>query len=1298
MEPVINEANNSYPDEVTILPFKWEERPAEYEDPIPMHCWGIDRDNNPVLLKTKITHSVYLKLPRMIGGKPAMWRFQHHLLVTELRKRLDTQAPVHWELVERDRLYFFSKIKSEYLYLTFPNTQCVRALTRLVSVPLYVKSLNARVSLAVNEAEITPIRRLQTIMGVDPSQWFKCSARRVPDEERISTLEHEYEFNWSTMKAVPYQECKAWSVNPGVGSFDIEAYSKNERAFPKSDRTSDMAYMITYVYQRVAMPNTRRRYCLVYVPDDADMRDWVEEKIKAARNTEIIIANNELDVIRKFCELVCETDPEIVTGYNILSFDYMYLNNRLKRFGETWPQIGRIVGEAATVTTKRWSSSAYGYNEVNILNMDGRISIDMLPVVKREHKLPKYDLNTVSHHFLDRGKHDVSAKDMFRIFNRLCTAFEDYKRRPKRDDSLLSVEYEVDPALITKIKDMIVLLDDDKKSQYVRNLPIKVLVALLRSVLADYLKVLNYAVEDSELVIDLFAKLNIWVSSVETSNVEGVGIMELSTRGQQIRGLFQLSKLAHRRGIVIDHQNMKKQPYKGAIVQHPIPGLYRNIICLDFASLYPSIIQAYNLCWSTFLNKDDWDTVPEEDCHIFKWEEDIEEEEEEDGPDDGSIMETKKKKKVITHVSHEYRFVKPHIRGGVLCEQVKLLVDERNHIRQVLMKAEKDPKVKDILDKRQLATKVSANSKYGILGAQEGGLLPLVAAAAVVTYIGRTSITLVNDYLKKHYNAKVVYGDTDSTMVDLGITDTKECNDRGYALSKEVSALFMAPMKLEFEKAMIVMLCIAPKKYAAILADKDGRPIIYTDAYLNDLACVYKTPRNVLAECSKIVKEFGHRLTRDEIFRRLRVALSKDRYKNYQEAIKASRNGQSVYSYSGQEISASELWCSGDKEENDKLVKASIHKRVVLFDHDGIVSTFEDRSKMYSDIFYESSGEYAIDSSKFLFKGIILARRDNCKRQRTVYRNLLIHILVKGLKIDHAWYSEIRDATADLKSQVDAYRQQLYAAGYSVKDAARVPLIPADDREVRDAWRENVLTQTNYLTYAINLIFQAVKDLLTRSVPWTELTFIRGVGSNYKSDTYFMKVFSDELSRIGKPVQAGDRIDYLIVKSKSEDKELLGYKMRTPDVFIERLDSDEPETVDYMYYIEKVYMNCLEQLIQVGFQDELNLLDVYHQALGKYDTSRMRTAPPCTRITTKPIKKVLKFIPKFNAMISSIPSAAVNWWRRHRATSDLEVFPHIPENLQTEFVITFEDDVPDVTSTQIQVPDKNVPRTFRVKH
>jgi hypothetical protein len=123
------------------------------------------------------------------------------------------------------------------------------------------------------------------------------------------------------------------------------------------------------------------------------------------------------------------------------------------------------------------------------------------------------------------------------------------------------------------------------------------------------------------------------------------------------------------------------------------------------------------------------------------------------------------------------------------------------------------------------------------------------------------------------------------------------------------------------------------------------------------------------------------------------------------------------------------------------------------------------------------------------------------------------------------------------------------------------------------------------LLEAINALIDAVQELLDGKVAPEQLTTIRELGANYKSNSFFMKVFSDRLQKTGKIVNPGDRLDFVIVEDKTAT--LLGHKMRLLEQYYDKLNTPEAEKIDYNYYIEKALMNPINQLFELGFKDEI---------------------------------------------------------------------------------------------------------------
>jgi DNA polymerase delta subunit 1 len=240
-------------------------------------------------------------------------------------------------------------------------------------------------------------------------------------------------------------------------------------------------------------------------------------------------------------------------------------------------------------------------------------------------------------------------------------------------------------------------------------------------------------------------------------------------------------------------QESADEQYEGATVIEPQRGFYDvPIATLDFASLYPSIMQAHNLCYTTLVKK--------ETCDRLNLQKDVDYE--------------------ITPTGD--RFVKASRRKGMLPLILEDLLGARKRARADLKKAT-DPFQKAVLNGRQLALKISANSVYGITGATVGKL-PCLQIASSVTSYGRQMIVKTKEEVEKRYtiengylhDAKVIYGDTDSVMVKFGPQDLPTAMKLGQEAAEYVSGKFLSPIKLEFEKVYFPYLLINKKRYAGL--------------------------------------------------------------------------------------------------------------------------------------------------------------------------------------------------------------------------------------------------------------------------------------------------------------------------------------------------------------------------------------------------------------------------------------------------------------------------------------------------
>ena len=455
--------------------------------------------------------------------------------------------------------------------------------------------------------------------------------------------------------------------------------------------------------------------------------------LKQTSGPDVECFETEKELLVAFQKYLIKIDPDIITGWNIFGFDLEFLIIRATIHCRLSPVWGRIRGDIAELVEKNLSSSALGNNELKMVPMKGRYVFDLFQDVKREHKLESYSLNNVSKHFLKDQKNDMPVKEIFRRY---------------RDG---------DPVELGEVAE--------------------------------------YCIKDTELPHSLLHKLCQIQNVVEMAKACWVPLAFLSERGQQIKVFSQMAKKARELNFIIPTFRRPTGPtdeqYQGATVLEAQTGAYYSpITALDFASLYPSIMCAENLCYSTLVMNARYDNLPGVKYEQF-------------GP---------------------HRFAQ-----GVDSLLPVILTDlkaYRKKAKRLMAVAEGTP-MEAVYNGQQLAYKISMNSIYGFTGASKG-MLPCVAIASTVTMRGRQMIEETKNYVEKHFpGAKVRYGDTDSVMVEFDVQGRKgqEAIDysweQGEMAAEQCTKLFKAPNDLELEKVYCPYFLYSKKRYAAKMYEKN---------------------------------------------------------------------------------------------------------------------------------------------------------------------------------------------------------------------------------------------------------------------------------------------------------------------------------------------------------------------------------------------------------------------------------------------------------------------------------------------
>ena len=197
----------------------------------------------------------------------------------------------------------------------------------------------------------------------------------------------------------------------------------------------------------------------------------------------------------------------------------------------------------------------------------------------------------------------------------------------------------------------------------------------------------------------------------------------------------------------------KKAAYTGGLVLEPKVGFYdRYIVLMDFNSLYPSIIQEFNICFTTVARKM------------------------------SKVDESEQNEEYIPELPDE------NLPEGILPNEIKKLVESRREVKKLMCNPDLAPDVRQQYDIRQKALKLTANSMYGCLGFSNSRFYakPL---AALVTFKGR-EILLNTKQLVEKLGLEVIYGDTDSIMILTNCVNFDDVRTIGNKVQSEVNRLY----------------------------------------------------------------------------------------------------------------------------------------------------------------------------------------------------------------------------------------------------------------------------------------------------------------------------------------------------------------------------------------------------------------------------------------------------------------------------------------------------------------------------
>lgn len=622
---------------------------------------------------------------------------------------------------------------------------------------------------------------------------------------------------------------------------------------------------------------------------------------------------DEAAMLRSWLMWIGRAKVDILVGYNIFGFDSKYVYDRLEELvggaaiKNYLEPLSCLRSRPSRLERKELSSSAMGDNVLYFLGTPGRLQIDLMLHVKRNHNLDSYSLDNVCAEFVSAdllsplvpaasvvtpaggagdasvgGAGGVELDELFRfttkstkgvVVGRFIALLDIENDRVVDRCQVVAVEPK---ALTVRIVGGAAALAENggkpvKWAQVKDDVSPKDIFRLHRGSAEDRAIIARYCLQDCDLVMELFNKLEVLNNSVAMANVCSVPVGFIFMRGQGIKIESLIFKECRRIDQLIevlpsaprgceeaavpegeddeDSDEEDEGSYEGAIVLKPHTGIYLDdpVTADDFASLYPSSIISENISHDTLIWVKDYDVDGKFICTR-------------EGSDKYDNLpgakyvnvefdilradpaDKRKHPAKIRDGTRVARYIQPGGSVGIqgtIPRILEMLLDSRKRCRK-LIATEPDEFRKALLDAQQLAYKLTANSLYGQLGSATFKIRRQVLAASTTGY-GRKQLMFAKAVIEEVYgggkdprcDVECVYGDTDSIFLRFrprdpvtgerlrGAAALKVAKDLTVESGKLVSSCLKPPHDFEFDKIFKSFILLSKKRYVGDMSE-DG--------------------------------------------------------------------------------------------------------------------------------------------------------------------------------------------------------------------------------------------------------------------------------------------------------------------------------------------------------------------------------------------------------------------------------------------------------------------------------------------
>lgn len=479
---------------------------------------------------------------------------------------------------------------------------------------------------------------------------------------------------------------------------------------------------------------------LIVVSEDGTLA----ERMRKHTQIEVLEEPTELDAMVRMVGIVRAHDPDILTGYEVHGSSWGYLIERARHQYDysLCDEFSRMKSQSHGRFGK--DADRWGFNTTSTIRVTGRHMINIWRAMRGELNLLQYTMENVAWYLLHRRIPHYSHQT-------LTNWYTNGRHR-------------------------------------------------------DLAKVLRYYITRTKMDIHILEENELIARTSEQARLLGVDFFSVFSRGSQFKVESIMFRIAKPENYVLVSPSRKQVGGQNALeclplVMEPQSAFYNSpLLVLDFQSLYPSVMIAYNYCYSTFLGR------------IVNWR----------GTNKMGFTEYRRQERLlellkdyINIAPNGMMYSKVEIRKSLLAKMLTEILETRVMVKSGMKQDKDDKTLQQLLNNRQLALKLLANVTYGYTSASFSGRMPCSEIADSIVQTGRETLERAIAYIHsvEKWGAEVVYGDTDSLFIYLKGRTRDQAFDIGNEIAKAITDMNPRPIKLKFEKVYHPCVLLAKKRY-----------------------------------------------------------------------------------------------------------------------------------------------------------------------------------------------------------------------------------------------------------------------------------------------------------------------------------------------------------------------------------------------------------------------------------------------------------------------------------------------------